>query len=119
VALAKSSGEKTPVTSPLITLFVGSALRRVHAGRSWDDLPEAVPEVFVDYLRGLNAGPNPDAPVSDDLFVHAAHTVATVSLGRKLVPQDFSPEEATEAPKRETSIAEQAGVLLKRLLLAE
>ena len=42
----------------------------------------AVPEVFVDYLRALNASPNPNAPVSDDAFIRAAQSVATVSLGK-------------------------------------
>jgi hypothetical protein len=40
VALAKSREQQTPVTPLLVTLFVGNALRRVHAGRSCDDLPE-------------------------------------------------------------------------------
>jgi hypothetical protein len=115
VALAKSSGQQTPITPLLVTLFVGSALRRVQAGRSCDDLPEGVPEVFVDYLRGLNATPNPDAPVSDDAFIRAAQTVATVSLGQNLVPQDFTPDEATEALQQATT-AEQADVLLNRLI---
>jgi hypothetical protein len=78
-------------------------------------MPEAVPEIFVDYLRRLNVSPHPDAPVSDDAFIRAAQTVATVSLGKNLVPQDFTPEEATEALKQETA-AEQADVLLKRLI---
>ena len=33
VVLAKSGGQQTPITPLLVTLFVGSALRRVHAGR--------------------------------------------------------------------------------------
>jgi hypothetical protein len=115
VALAKSGGQKTPVTPLLVTLFVESAQRRVLEGHSLHGMPEAVPEVFVDYLRRLNANPNPDAPVSDDAFIRAAQTVATVSLGKNLLPQDFTPEEATEALKQETT-AEQADVLLKRLI---
>jgi photosystem II stability/assembly factor-like uncharacterized protein len=115
VALAKSGGQQAPITPLLVTLFVGSALRRVHAGRSWDDLPEAVPEVFVDYLRGLNATPNPDAPISDDMFIRAAQTVATVSLGKNLVPQDFTPQDATEALRKDEAV-DQARALLDRLI---
>jgi hypothetical protein len=74
-----------------------------------------VPEVFIDYLRGLNASPNPDAPVADDAFIRAAQTVATVSLGKNLVPQDFTPQEATEALKKDEA-ADQASVLLSRLI---
>jgi len=115
LTLAESGGQKTPITPLLVTLFVESALRRTVDGRSLDDMPEEVPEIFVDYLRRLNASPNPDAPVSDDAFIRAAQTVATVSLGKNLVPQDFTPEEASEALKQETT-AEQADVLLKRLI---
>jgi hypothetical protein len=115
LTLAESGGQKTPVTPLLVTLFVRSALRRAANGLSFDGLPEVVPEVFVDYLRRLNANPHPDAPVSDDVFIRAAQTVATVSLGKNLVPQDFTPEEATEAIEQETT-AEQADLLLKRLI---
>jgi hypothetical protein len=43
---------------------------------------------------------------------------ATVSLGQNLVPQDFTPEDATEALKQDTT-AEQAGVLLKCLTVPQ
>jgi hypothetical protein len=74
-----------------------------------------VPEVFVDYLRRLNASPHPDAPVSDDVFIRAAQTVATVSLVKNLVPQDFTPQEATEALKKDEAV-DQARILLDRLI---
>jgi hypothetical protein len=74
-----------------------------------------VPEVFVDYLRGVNASPNPDAAVSDDVFIRAAQTVAMVSLGKNLVPQDFTPHEATEALKKDEAV-DQARILLDRLI---
>jgi hypothetical protein len=77
-------------------------VRLTPEGRSFDDMPEVVPEVFVDYLPGLNANSNPDAPVSDDRFIRAAQAVASVSLGKNL-PQDFTPEEVIEALKQETT----------------
>ena len=92
LTLAESGGQKTTVR-----LFVESAVRPTVDGRSLDDMPAEVPEIFVDYLRRLNASPHPDAPVSDDAFIRATQTVATVSLGKNLVPQDFTPQEATEA----------------------
>src|SRR5262249_3923690 len=81
--LAESGGRQTPVTPLLVTLFVDSALRRAVDGRSFDDMPEAVPEVFIDYLRRLNSsGAIPDMSVSQDAFIRAAQTVASVSLGK-------------------------------------
>jgi hypothetical protein len=35
----------------LVTLFVNSALRRARDGHPFDDMPEAVSEIFDDYLR--------------------------------------------------------------------
>jgi hypothetical protein len=88
----------------LVTLFVESAVRRTLEGRYLDDMPEEVPEIFVDHLRRLNVSPHPDAAVSDDAFIRAAQTVATVSLGKNLVPQDFTPQEATEALKKDEAV---------------
>jgi hypothetical protein len=82
LALAEAGGRKTPVTPLLVTLFVDSALSRVVDGLSFADMPEVVPEVFVDYLRRLNSnGTWPDQSISDDVFIRAAQTVAAVSLG--------------------------------------
>jgi hypothetical protein len=100
LTLAESGGQKTPVTPLLVTLFVESALRRAADRLSFDQMPEAVPEVFVDYLRRLNSsGAKSDGAVLDDLFIRAAQVVASVSLGKNLIPQDFSPQDASEALK--------------------
>jgi photosystem II stability/assembly factor-like uncharacterized protein len=117
LTLAESGGQKTPVTPLLVTLFVESALRRAADGLSFDEMPEAVPEVFVDYLRRLNSGgARPDGPLSDDLFIRAAQTIASVSLGTNLIPQDFSPQDATEALKQDAGNDQQAAFLLSRLV---
>jgi hypothetical protein len=92
LALAESGGQKTPVTPLLVTLFVDSALRRAADGLPFSDMPEAVPEVFVDYLRRLNSsGGRPDGPFSDDQFIRAAQTIASVSLGKILFRKTFTP----------------------------
>jgi photosystem II stability/assembly factor-like uncharacterized protein len=114
--LAESGGRKTPVTPLLVTLFVDSALRRAVDGLSFDDMPEAVPEVFIDYLRRLNSsGTKPDMSVSHDAFIRAAQTVAAVSLGKNLVPQDFSPQSARDALSQDGA-SDQEDALLNRLV---
>jgi hypothetical protein len=115
LTLAESGGRRTPVTPLLVTLFVDSALRRTVEGRSFDDMPEVVPEVFVDYLRRLNSGGS-RPEVSDDKFIGAAQVVASVSLGKNLIPQDFSPEDATEALRKDGTNSQEAAVLLNRLV---
>jgi hypothetical protein len=101
----------------LVTLFVDSALRHTADGLSFADMPEAVPEIFVDYVRRLNSGgARPDVPFSDDQFIQAAQTIALVSLGKNLIPQDFLPRDATEALKQDGLNDEQASSLLNRLV---
>jgi hypothetical protein len=117
LSLVESGGQKTPVTPLLVTLFVDSALRHAADGLSLEDMPEAVPEIFVDYVRRLNSGgARPGSPLSDDQFVRAAQTIATVSLGKNLIPQDFLPQDATEALKQDGSNDEQASALLNGLI---
>jgi photosystem II stability/assembly factor-like uncharacterized protein len=112
LTLAESGGRKTPVTPLLVTLFVDSALRRAEHHLSFDDMPDVVPEVFVDYLRRLNANePKPDGSITDELFIRAAQTVATVSLGKNLVPQDFSTRDAVEALKQDDTRNQDATIL--------
>jgi len=116
LALAEAGGQQAPVTPLLVTLFVNSAVDRASEGGSFDDMPDAVPEVFVDYLRRLNSGGMQSASgVSDDAFIRSAQILADVSLGRNLVPQDFPQQEALDAlGKGETG--QQAVILADRLV---
>ena len=80
-------------------------------------MPDAVPDVFVDYLRRLNSGrAKPDGPLADDTFIQAAQTLASVSLGNNLVPQDFLPDAAVAALTREGMANDQACALIDRLV---
>jgi hypothetical protein len=57
-----------------------------------------VPEIFVDYLRRVHSGPAADTRDSpEDEFFRAARVVAKASLGARMVPSDFSADEATTA----------------------
>ena len=95
LALAESGGRKTPITPLLVTLFVRSAVQRALDGLSFDGMPQAVPEVFVDYLRRLNS--QSDGKITEDVFIQATQTLASISVGQNLVPQDFSMDEAVAA----------------------
>jgi photosystem II stability/assembly factor-like uncharacterized protein len=98
LALAESGGQKTPITPLLVTLFVNSAVQRAADANALDDMPQAVPEVFVDYLRRVFAAPaNDEEKISDDIFIQAAQTLAMTSLGSNMVPQDFTMDDAVAA----------------------
>jgi hypothetical protein len=117
LALAESGRQKTTVTPLLVTLFADSARRRAAEGRPLDDMPDAIPDVFVDYLRRLNSGrAKSDGPLADDTFIQGAQTLASVSLGKNLVPQDFLPNAAVAALTGEGITCDQAFALIDRLV---
>jgi hypothetical protein len=97
--LAETGSEATPVTPLLVTMFVDSAISRAKSGVSLDSLPEAVPEIFVDYLKRVHGGgPSTMARnTAEDEFIRAASALAQASLGTRLVPSDFCPDEAIAA----------------------
>src|SRR5271166_1168112 len=115
LAIAAAGGNETSVTPLLVTLFVDSAVRRTAAGQSLDDMPHAVPEIFVDYLRRVKAGRTGEAGVTEDTFIAAAQCLAAVSLGSNYVPGDFMPTDAIAALK-EAGFSESAAALLDRLV---
>jgi len=117
LALAESSGQKTPVTPLLVKLFVDSAIGRATKGLTLDDMPHAIPEVFVDYLRRLSSGDTGETTSkSDEDFIAAAKVLAEVSLGANLVPGDFTPQQASEALSKAEEVGNQPEFLLNRLI---
>jgi hypothetical protein len=115
LALAEAGERRTPVTPLLVTLFVHGAVDRAAQGGSFDDMPDAVPEVFVDYLRRLNSeGAQATTPVPEELFIQAAQILASVSLGSNLVPQDFLQQDALEVLAK-GGMTDQAQTLIDHL----
>jgi hypothetical protein len=118
LALAEAGGQghPTPVTPLLVTLFVQSAIDRAAEGRSLDQMPDAVPEVFIDYLRRLNSGgAQATTAVPDNIFIEAAQLLASVSLGPNLLPQDFLEQDALDGLAK-GGMAERAQTLVDRLV---
>jgi hypothetical protein len=116
LALAEAGGRRTPVTPLLVTLFVQSAIDRATEEGSLDEMPDAVPEVFVDYLRRLNSGGVQETTaVPDDVFIEAARILASVSLAPNLLPQDFLERDALEALAKDDA-GEEAQTLVDRLV---
>src|SRR5271166_6307230 len=114
--LAESSGGKAPVTPLLVKLFVDSAVGRAAAGMSLHDMPRAVPDVFIDYLRRLNSGDDLEGTsAQDEAFIAAGQVLAEVSLGATLIPGDFAPQQALEALGK-ANPAGQNEFLLARLV---
>ena len=124
--LAESSGGKAPVTPLLVKLFVDSAVGRAAAGMSLHDMPRAVPDVFIDYLRRLNSADDLEGTgAGDEAFIAAGQVLAEVSLGPTLIPGDFAPQQALEALGKANPVGQNefllarlvAGGLIERRLL--
>jgi hypothetical protein len=78
-------------------------------------MPEAIPEVFIDYLRRLNTGAEKTGALPDDKFIGAAQELAPVSLGMDLIPKDFLPDAAIAALAN-GSVDGDSRALLERLI---
>jgi len=116
LAIAETGGIQTPVTPLLVTLFVQSARARARSGITLDTMPQDVPEIFIDYLRRVDAARRDGAAVvGEDPFVTAAQILAETSLGTNLVPGDVTPDEAVQALAK-AGFADDAGALLDRLV---
>jgi hypothetical protein len=112
--LAEAGGKATPVTPLLVTLFVASALSRAQAGLGLDSLPQDIPEIFIDYLKRVHAGPVAERGTAENEFIRATRVVARASLGTRMVPGDFSPGEATSALEA-AGLSPRATALLEAL----
>jgi hypothetical protein len=114
--LAEQGGEATPVTPLLVTMFVDGAINRAQSSASLDSLPQAVPEIFIDYLKRVYRAPSTITHQSaEGEFIGAASVLARASLGNRLVPSDFSPDEAIAALVT-TELGDRAKALLDELI---
>ena len=116
LALARAGDGPTTVTPLMVTLFIESAISRIFQRSSLEDMPNQVPEVFVDYIRRLNpATGNPEELVDQGELVLVARSLAVASLGKSLVPSDFGLEDGQLAAAERVS-RERAGRLVGHMI---
>jgi hypothetical protein len=116
--LAETGGEATPVTPLLVTMFVDSAFSRAQAGLSTDSMPQNVPEIFIDYVKRVYALPTTATRgAAEDEFIRAAGLLARVNLGDRLVPGDFSSDDAMAALGT-AGLSDRASALLEKMISA-
>jgi hypothetical protein len=116
LALAEAGGSATTVTPLLAALFVDSAVNRARGGQQLEDMPDVVPELFLDYLRRLNPmSGTPGEVVAQDVMIRAARLLAIASLGTSLIPGDFRRADA-EASLADCGLPGEPERLIERLL---
>jgi hypothetical protein len=73
-----------------VLLFVEEAIRLVDSGRSLDDLPVSLPDVYFRYLERVNPkDPGVRNFMPSDDFLRASMLVAKLALGEDFVPKEF------------------------------
>ena len=84
----RADGSEAPILPLPVRLFVEEAKRIIHAGRTLDQLPQSIPEVYSRYLEQVN----PEEPSASNFMtptemVRAAATLAKLALAGDLFPK--------------------------------
>jgi hypothetical protein len=91
VRVMKTGGGEIPLTPLLVTLYLNRAIDLLSVGKSLDELPASVAEMYFDYIRLLLRS---TAEISTEEMLAAVKAIAKMSLGERFVPAKFSFEAA-------------------------
>jgi hypothetical protein len=111
VKIATAEGAKEVPILPLpVVLFVSDAVAQVKQGRSLEELPHNLPDVYANYLRRVNPKlPGTLNAMSDGDMLRVAKALARLALGSDFIPKEFTEEKGrafleTEGPKMAAGI---------------
>ena len=99
---AGGEGHEERAILPLtVRLFVEEAIRILNLGRSLDELPVSLPDVYLRYLERVN----PEAPTAKNFmtnedFLRAGMVLAKLALGDDFIPKEFFKDDARNALKQ-------------------
>jgi photosystem II stability/assembly factor-like uncharacterized protein len=100
---AEAGDEKATAILPLpVRLFVQEAIRLLNTGRSLDELPVSLPDVYLRYLERVN----PEDPMAKNFMTNedslrAGMVLAKVALGDDFIPKEFFKDDARDALKQD------------------
>jgi hypothetical protein len=99
-ATRASSAGRAPIVPLPVRLFVEDARRLILEGRSLDELPLSIPEVYFRYLEQVNPNQS-QAPnfMTNPQMLKAAMLLAKLALGGNFIPKEFLRDDATELLK--------------------
>jgi photosystem II stability/assembly factor-like uncharacterized protein/RecA/RadA recombinase len=102
--LVTRTGEQPPITPLLVKLFVDKTVKLATENPSIPlsqlALPVSIPEVYFDYLCGLNPhGAEAADELEDSRMLELARTLASLALGDEFVPKEFTATMARERLK--------------------
>jgi hypothetical protein len=90
--------EDVPLVPLVVRLFVEQAVRLLQAGKTLDQLPLSLPDVYFQHLRQVNPT-DPSVPhfLDVDRMLSAAKLLGKLALGQDYIPKEFSKEQAIAA----------------------
>jgi len=89
--------QEIPMLPLQVRLFVEQAIDFLSIGKSLDDLPTSLPDVYVQYLKQVNPKTSASNSLSDDEMLRVAKTLGKLALQPNYMPKEFSPEAARDA----------------------
>jgi hypothetical protein len=110
------STQRVPMLPLPVVLFVSDAVALVKSGKTLDELPDSLPDVYANYLRRINPKlPGVENRMADDLMLRAAKSLARLALGSDYIPKEFGSEPAREWLTNEVSVIPEGIDPLRRL----
>ena len=84
-----------------VRLFVEESIRLLNLGRSLDELPVSLPDVYLRYVERVN----PEDPtvknfMTNEDLLRAAMAIAKLALGDDFIPKEFFKDDARETLKQ-------------------
>jgi hypothetical protein len=90
--------ERTAILPLPVRLFVEESIRLLNMGRSLDELPISLPDVYLRYLERVNPeDPTAKNFMTNEEFLRASMVLARLALGDDFVPKEFFKDDARDA----------------------
>ena len=106
--------KEVPILPLPVVLFVSDAVALVQQGRSLDELPQSLPDVYANYLRRINPKlPGMANCMGDEDMLRAAKALARLAVGTITFPKEFEHEDGLESLKTDAPNLHAAVSLLR------
>jgi photosystem II stability/assembly factor-like uncharacterized protein len=83
----RSRSAVPPVTPLLVRLYLEQAVEIINQGRSLDEMPPSIPELFVAYLKAVHRSARPSG-LSNERMLTGAQEIAAEMLKERYVPKE-------------------------------
>lgn len=94
----KEGEEDVPLVPLVVRLFVEQAVRLLQSGKTLDNLPLSLPDVYFRHLRQVNPD-DPSVPhfLDGDRMLSVSKLLGKLAIGQDFIPKEFSKQQAVAA----------------------